>query len=89
MPSPGKHDPKFPKEAPSWGMGEPHAKAFDKAEAMARLGPGAYDPKHVTHFSQSAPFCMTAKSGKGPAVDDGTELSVKIRNVSKNKPIQN
>ena len=52
---------------------------------MANLGPGTHDPKHVSHVSRSAPFSMTAKSGKGPAVDDGKELSAKIRNVQKKK----
>ena len=85
MPSPGKHYPKFPKEAPSWGLGKPHVKGVDKAEATARLGPGAYNAVIVSHCSRSAPFSMTAKSGKGPAVHNGTELSDKIRNVQKKK----
>lgn len=75
---------KYPKEAPSWKMGKPHD-VVDKSEATARLGPGAYHPVHVTHHSRAAPFSMTAKSGKGPAVNDGTELSAKIRNVQKKK----
>ena len=52
---------------------------------MANLGPGTHYPKHVTHVARSAPFCMTAKGGKGPAVDDGTDLSAKIRNVQRKK----
>ena len=50
---------------------------------MADLGPGTHNPVHVTHTSKKAAFPMASKSGKGPAVDDGTELSAKIRNVQK------
>ena len=49
------------------------------------MGPGTHNPVHVSHPSRSAPFSMSAKGGKGPAVDDGTELSAKIRNVQKKK----
>jgi len=52
---------------------------------LANLGPGTHNPKNITHVSRSAPFSMTAKSGKGPARDDGTELAAKIRNVQKKK----
>jgi len=54
-------------------------------EATANLGPGAYRPIHVTHTSKVAAFPMTAKSGLGPAIDDGTELSIRIKNVQKKK----
>ena len=45
------------------------------------MGPGTHNPIHVTHVSKKAAFPMASKTGKGPAVDDGTELSAKIRNV--------
>ena len=59
----------------------------DKSEATARLGPGAYNPNHVSHCSRSAAFPMTSKSGKGPAIDmyKKSEISAKIRNVQKKK----
>ena len=62
-------------------MSKPHTSTRGKDETLANLGPGTHDPIHVSHVSKSAPFSMTAKGGKGPAVDDGTELSAKIRNV--------
>ena len=89
VPSPGRHSPKYPKEAPSWIIG-PDKRNSDgkgdkpkviKNDPMVMLGPDKYTPIHVTHTSKSAAFPMAAKGGKGPAVDDGTELSAKIRNV--------
>jgi len=85
VPSPGKHSPKYPPEAPSWSFGKKPDEKRNKEEQYANLGPGTHDPKHVTHVSKSAPFAMADKSGKGPAVDDGTEISAKIRNVQKKK----
>ena len=88
VPSPGKHSPKYPIEAPSWGFGKAPHSGRDLALASAGLGPGTHDPIHVTHTKKSAPFSMTAKSGKGPAVDNGTELAAKIRNVQEKKHAQ-
>ena len=75
VPSPGKHSPKHPPEAPSWSFGNPPEPKRNKDEAFSNLGPGTHTPIHVTHTSKSAPFSMTAKGGKGPAIDDGKELS--------------
>lgn len=66
-------------------MDPPHTHKIDRRAATARLGPGAYHANYVSHCMRSAPFSMTAKSGKGPAVNDGTELAAKIRNVQKKK----
>ena len=66
-------------------MGPPPPKDKKKEDPYANLGPGTHNPVHVSHPSRSAPFTMAAKDGKGPAVDDGTELSAKIRNVQKKK----
>ena len=85
VPSPGKHSPKFPKEAPSWTLGDAETKVKDKTLAWAKLGPGTYDPVHLAHCKRYAPFAMTSKTGKGCAVDDGSELAVRIRNVQKKK----
>ena len=83
MPGPGTNDPQYPVEAPQWSFGKPPQQKRNKDEAMADLGPGTHNPVHVTHTSKKAAFPMASKSGKGPAVDDGTELSAKIRNVQK------
>ena len=53
----------------------------EKAEQNIEVGPGLYNPVRPTHVTRSAPFSMTDKSGKGPAVDDGTELAARIRAV--------
>ena len=66
-------------DQPQWSFGKPsEPKRTSDADG---IGPDKYEPKHVSHVSRSAPFSMAAKGGKGPAVDDGTELSAKIRNV--------
>ena len=85
VPSPGKHSPKYPQEAPRWTFGDPPLQKRAKDEQYANLGPGTHNPIHVTHTSKQAPFAMAHKSGKGPAVDDGKEASAKIRNVQKKK----
>ena len=66
-------------------MGNPPKTMRDKSEATANLGPGAYKPIHVAHCTKSAAFTKTDKSGKGPAFDDGTELSKKIKSVQEKK----
>jgi hypothetical protein len=55
----------------------------NKDEALANLGPGTHFPNHITHTTKSAPFCMTSKSGKGPAVEK--ESDAMIRAVQKKK----
>ena len=89
VPSPGQHEPYYPQEAPQWSFGKPPQEARDKTELLANLGPGTHNPNNSTMFGKEnaigAKFPMTAKGGKGPAVDDGTELSAKIRNVQKKK----
>ena len=57
----------------------------EKADQNTEVGPGLYNPIRPTHVTRSAPFSMTDKSGKGPAVDDGTELAARIRAVQKKK----
>jgi len=81
FPAPGAHDPKYPDSAPSWSMGRKPAQKHNKDEALANLGPGTHDPIYVSHVSKSAPFSMTAKGGRGPAVEKETDLSKKIRNA--------
>lgn len=49
------------------------------------MGPGTHTPKYVTHCSKSAPFSKTAKSGKGPAVEDQSDKNIAIRTVQKKK----
>ena len=49
------------------------------------MGPGTHTPKYVTHTSKSAPFSKTAKSGKGPAVEDQSDKNIAIRTVQKKK----
>jgi len=101
VPGPGSHYPEHPKEAPLWGMGpkslngkdgdaaregKPLPDKRDKSEWMANLGPGTHNPVHVTHTQKSAPFSMTAKGGKGPAVEDpNSDISKKIRTVQEKK----
>lgn len=88
VPSPGRHYPKAIDDAPKCSFADPLKRPKtirDEHEATANLGPGAYKPNHLTHTSKSAAFPMTAKGGKGPAIDDGTELSLRIRNVQKKK----
>lgn len=85
VPSPGKHSIKYPKEAPSWSFGNPDDKKRSGDEQLANLGPGTHEPKYSHFANRHAAFSMAAKGGRGPAVDDGTELSAKIRNVQKKK----
>ena len=53
--------------------------------AMSHMGPGRHDPIYPLSSSKSVAFTKTAKSGRGPAIDNGTELEAKIRNVQKKK----
>lgn len=84
-PGPGEHDPLHPIEAPMWSIGKPPQKKRKTDDTAENLGPTTHNPIHVAHCTRSAPFSMAAKSGVGPAVDDGTELSAKLRNVAKKR----
>lgn len=94
-PGPGKYDPKLPEKQSfarprqdKKGEGDvDHEKSNKRRRdgAEYNVDPGTYNPNYVSHVSRSAPFSMAAKGGRGPAVDDGTELSTKIRNVQQKK----
>ena len=47
VPSPGKHSPKYPDEAPKWSFGNPpeqNRDKRDKDDLLANLGPGTHHP---------------------------------------------
>ena len=92
MPSPGKHSPKYPAEAPSWSFGNaPNEAKRNKEDALANLGPGTHEPEYNDGLDKekgpapikgkAAAFSKTSKSGKGPAVWEDNEKNTAIRTV--------